>query len=97
MIKNASFFISNDSGLMHTAAAFQIPQIAIFGSTTPELGFSPINPNATVVENEGLKCRPCSHIGRSSCPKKHFKCMLEVTPQRVFELFRKMVEANNLL
>ncbi len=82
-IQNARLFISNDSGLMHAAAAFQVPQIAIFGSTTRELGFFPLNPRAVIAENKGLPCRPCSHIGKAACPKKHFKCMCDVTPETV--------------
>lgn len=92
LIKASPVFISNDSGLMHVAAAYKIPQIAIFGSTTKELGFFPINPNARVVENQYLECRPCTHIGRKSCPKKHFKCMIEITPQRVLGVFKQIVE-----
>ncbi len=84
LIKQARLFIGNDSGLMHAAAAFQTPQIAIFGSTTRELGFFPLNPRAVIVENRGLSCRPCSHIGKSACPKKHFKCMRDVTPEAVW-------------
>ena len=83
-IQQATLFVSNDSGLMHMAAAFRKPQVAIFGSTTRELGFFPLNPEAIVIENEGLSCRPCHHIGRSSCPKSHFRCMRELTPERVF-------------
>lgn len=92
LIKAAPLFISNDSGLMHVAAAVETPQIAIFGSTTPELGFFPINPKAVVLENQNLNCRPCTHIGRKSCPKKHFKCMIEITPQRVLGIVKEMTE-----
>jgi heptosyltransferase-2 len=91
IIQQAPFFISNDSGLMHAAAAFQKPQIAIFGSTVKELGFSPVNPNAILVENHALKCRPCSHIGRTACPLTHFKCMRKVTPERVWEEFQRII------
>jgi heptosyltransferase-2 len=38
----------------------------------------------SVLEVNGLKCRPCSHIGRSYCPKGHFKCMREITPENVY-------------
>ncbi|RMI14569.1 MAG: lipopolysaccharide heptosyltransferase II, partial [Calditrichaeota bacterium] len=86
LMAQAPLFISNDSGLMHVAAAFRRPQIAIFGSTTRELGFFPRNPRAVVVENTGLSCRPCSHIGRASCPKGHFRCMREITPEQVFRV-----------
>jgi len=90
LIKHARLFISNDSGLMHAAAAFQVPQVAIFGSTTRELGFFPLNPRAVVVENRGLSCRPCSHIGRAVCPKKHFKCMRDVTPEAVWKVINSL-------
>lgn len=96
LIKAASVFISNDSGLMHVAAAYQIPQIAIFGSTVRELGFFPINPNSEVIENQGLECRPCTHIGRKSCPKKHFKCMLEITPAKVLDAFKELVRKGKI-
>lgn len=85
VIREGPFFISNDSGLMHAAAAFQKPQIAFFGSTVKELGFFPLNPNAVVLENHSLACRPCSHIGRAACPQKHFKCMREIKPESVLE------------
>lgn len=91
MIREASFFISNDSGLMHAAAAFQKPQIALFGSTVKELGFFPLNPHAKVLENAALSCRPCSHIGRSVCPQKHFKCMLEVKPEAVLDCVMRLM------
>jgi len=74
----------NDSGLMHTAAAMKIPVIAFFGSTVKEFGFSPYKSKSLVMENNNLSCRPCSHIGRNECPKKHFKCMLELSPQLAF-------------
>ncbi|MGH1366889.1 MAG: lipopolysaccharide heptosyltransferase II [Calditrichia bacterium] len=79
LIKQAGLFVSNDSGLMHAAACFGIPQLAIFGSTTLQLGFGPINDRAAILENSDLGCRPCSHIGKSICPKGHFKCMNELT------------------
>lgn len=96
LIKQAPIFISNDSGLMHVAAAYQRPQIAIFGSTTREFGFFPLNPKAVIVENSELRCRPCTHIGRQACPKKHFRCMVDITPGMVFKVFQKMVETYKL-
>jgi heptosyltransferase-2 len=75
----------NDSGLMHTATAVNIPVIAFFGSTVKELGFTPYNSKNLILENNSLSCRPCTHIGRDSCPEKHFKCMEEITPQSAFE------------
>ncbi|GAB4377079.1 MAG: hypothetical protein Kow0042_24250 [Calditrichia bacterium] len=83
LIERAHLVICNDSGLMHIAAAYQKPTIAFFGSTVQEFGFFPANSKAIVLENQNLSCRPCSHIGRSRCPKKHFRCLIEITPQQV--------------
>lgn len=83
-MKMCKAIICNDSGLMHTACAVQIPVVAIFGSTVKEFGFAPYKCNNLILENKSLTCRPCSHIGRSSCPKNHFKCMKELTPQLVY-------------
>jgi lipopolysaccharide heptosyltransferase II len=70
--------VTNDSGLMHLAAAKQRPVVAIFGSTVKEFGFFPYGTKSVVIENNTLDCRPCSHIGRASCPKGHFKCMVDI-------------------
>ncbi len=75
--------ISNDSGLMHLAAARKKKLVAIFGSTVREFGFFPFRSDAAVIENIGLRCRPCSHIGRESCPKGHFKCMMDISVAQV--------------
>jgi ADP-heptose:LPS heptosyltransferase len=84
-IKLCKAVICNDSGLMHTAAAVKIPVIAIFGSTVKEFGFVPFGVKNIILENNSLSCRPCSHIGRDKCPKKHFDCMRKLTPGWVFE------------
>lgn len=84
--------LCNDSGLMHIAAARKKSVVAIFGSTVKELGFFPYRAESTVVENSGLPCRPCSHIGLPSCPKKHFRCMNDITVDRVVDAVRQMME-----
>jgi lipopolysaccharide heptosyltransferase II len=84
-MKCCTVILCNDSGLMHTATAVNIPVIAFFGSTVKEFGFTPYNSKNLILENNSLSCRPCTHIGRDSCPKKHFKCMEEITPQLAFE------------
>jgi len=64
---------------MHIAAAFEVPQIALFGPTHPKLGFAPLNPNAEVLTLD-LDCSPCTLHGNSRCPKDHFKCMKDLSP-----------------
>lgn len=83
-MKMCRAIVCNDSGLMHAACGVKVPVIAIFGSTVKEFGFVPYRSKNLILENKSLSCRPCSHIGRSSCPKHHFKCMKEITPQLVF-------------
>lgn len=77
--------ISNDSGLMHMATAVNTPVVAIFGSSVKELGFFPYRGKSIVLENMELNCRPCSHIGREDCPQDHFKCMREISPEKVYD------------
>lgn len=84
-MKSCKLIICNDSGLMHAAGAVDVPIIAIFGSTVKEFGFFPFKSRSLVLENNFLSCRPCSHIGRKSCPKKHFQCMKNISPGLVYE------------
>jgi len=82
---------TNDSGLMHLASAVGIPVLTFFGSTVKEFGFFPYNAKSIVLENKNLSCRPCTHIGRKSCPKIHFKCMLEIKPELAYSSLTKLV------
>ena len=82
-ISTADVFITTDSGPLHIGVALNVPTIAIFGSTTKELGFYPSFNNVKVVEYIGLKCRPCHIHGQNSCPKKHFKCMMDIGVEEI--------------
>ena len=75
---NSELVICNDSGILHFAEALRKKVIAIFGCTVKEFGFYPQLEDSRVLEVKGLKCRPCTHIGKDKCPKKHFKCMNEI-------------------
>ncbi len=83
LIDESDLFVTNDTGLMHIAAARKVPTIAIFGSSVGELGFAHSNKNFKIIE-EKMWCRPCSHIGRNRCPLLHFNCMKKIKPLRVF-------------
>lgn len=82
LIAGARGMASNDSGLMHVAAAFGIPQAAVFGSTSPE-HTPPLNPNARVLwlrEELGLACMPCFE---RTCRFGHTRCLTGVPAERV--------------
>ena len=88
-----SLAITNDSGLMHLAQAVGTPVVAVFGPTVREFGFFPRGPQATVAENIGLYCRPCTAIGLDHCPEKHFRCMREIAPTAVIEKIEVLVNS----
>ena len=83
--------VTNDSGLMHIAAAMQKRSVAVFGSTVEEFGFFPPKMTSLVVEQKGLRCRPCSHIGRNVCPEEHFRCMLDTDVETVWLAVSEML------
>lgn len=91
-MKMCKAVVCNDSGLMHTASAMNVPVAAIFGSTVKEFGFFPYKVKNVILENNSLSCRPCSHIGREDCPKKHFKCMNDLTPDQVLENITQLLK-----
>jgi len=87
LVKNARLVISNDTGLMHIAAAFHKKILSVWGNTSPELGMYPYLPGegSEILEVKGLSCRPCSKLGYSECPKKHFRCMNDIPEDRIID------------
>ncbi len=77
VLRQSKLVITNDTGLMHIAAAFKMKIISVWGNTIPEFGMSPYmaHPDSRIFEIKDLSCRPCSKIGYKECPKKHFRCM----------------------
>ncbi len=89
IIKDSVAVLTNDTGLMHIAAAFKKPVVSVWGNTVPQFGMYPYIPQfperVSIIENKDLSCRPCSKIGFDRCPKKHFKCMLDLDEKKIAE------------
>lgn len=79
VIKHSLRLYTNDTGLMHIAAALKKTIISFWGNTIPAFGMYPYYGKYTIessiIENNNLSCRPCSKIGFNHCPKGHFRCM----------------------
>jgi len=78
LIAAATAVVSNDSGLMHVAAALGRPVAGLYGATSPD--FTPPLGADAVILYEDLPCRPC---GKRVCPLGHFKCLNDLAPERV--------------
>jgi heptosyltransferase-2 len=78
-IGGCSLFVTNDSGPMHVAAAYQVPTAAIFGPTKYKETSQWKNEKSTIVRHE-MKCSPCM---KRECPLGHHECMTTITAQEV--------------
>jgi len=83
VLESSDGALCNDTGLMHMASAFGKKLFVLFGSSVPAFGFLPYRAPFELFEVHGLRCRPCSHIGRDSCPEGHFRCMNDVKAEAV--------------
>ncbi len=88
IIKKAKVVITPDTGMMHIAAALNKRIISIWGGTDKRLGYTPYHSSASsvIIENSSLTCRPCHRYGRDKCPKGHFKCMNDLSMQKVLDI-----------
>lgn len=101
LIRRAKLVISNDTGLMHIAAAFRRPVISLWGNTVPSFGMTPyygdtLIPPKGPVENSQLQipklwCRPCTRNGYNKCPLGHFNCMEKITASELLERTRQRI------
>jgi ADP-heptose:LPS heptosyltransferase len=87
VVRQAAKVLTHDTGLMHIAAAFRKEIVSVWGNTVPKFGMYPFYPTGedlnTSIEVSGLSCRPCSKIGFDRCPQGHFRCMNDISAERV--------------
>lgn len=95
LVQQAALVFTNDTGLMHIAAAFKRPVISIWGNTIPQFGMYPYMGDKQVtnvrMEVPDLPCRPCSKLGFDACPRGHFKCMNLIDEKEIVARFERAI------
>ncbi len=86
LMQKAVMNYTNDSAPLHFASAMNAPVTAIFCSTVPGFGYTPLSDISYIVETQlHLKCRPCGLHGFKTCPLGHFACAKSITNEQVME------------
>jgi heptosyltransferase-2 len=86
LIARADAVVSNDSGLLHIASAFNRPVVALYGPTDPN--YAPPFSDMAKSIFLSLSCAPCR---QRECPLQHHKCMRDMVPEQVWEALRPML------
>lgn len=91
LIAGVDILVTNDSGLMHVASAFDLPVVALYGPT--DYRHTPPFSSQSYIMSLDLDCAPCQ---KRECPLGHHKCMEELMPKTIFETIKAIVHKNNL-
>ncbi len=84
LMQKAKMNYANDSGPVHLASAVNAPMAAVYCSTIPGFGFTPLSTVSFSFEtNKKLACRPCGIHGHKVCPEKHFSCAQTIDAKQI--------------
>lgn len=97
ILAKARLVVTNDSAGQHLAALVQAPTVSIFGPTVLDFGFRPWNTRASVVERQGLACRPCGKHGHQKCPIGTHECMKSIQSKEVLERIDQVLKPDQSL
>ena len=89
LLAKTTLAVTNDSGLMHIAAAVGVPLISIYGSTSPDFN-PPLTEHSSVVW-KAIECSPCY---QRKCRYKHYRCMNEILPLEVLNAAQQLEKIN---
>lgn len=92
LLSVADAVVSNDSGLMHVAAALGRPLVAVYGSTSAE--FTPPLGDQVAVESIPVECGPCF---KRECPHGHLKCLEDLSPDQVLLGLERTLQQQKLV
>lgn len=92
LMQHTKLVLANDSAPLHLASATNAPVCAVFCSTVPAFGFTPLSERSFIIETEEkLDCRPCGLHGYKSCPKGHFECAESIRTEQILETVEKIM------
>jgi heptosyltransferase-2 len=91
VIEKVKALLTNDSATTHVGMAANAKTITIYCSTVPSIGFYPYNDGSTWISKDDLPCKPCGIHGRRNCPKKHFKCGIELLPESIISKMESVI------
>ena len=91
LLKRTSLLICNDSAPTHLGICADIPVLAIYCSTSPQLGFYPYNSKSEYISYDNLYCKPCGIHGFNHCPTGTFDCAKLLLPEFVIQKAEKLL------
>ncbi|WP_291728900.1 glycosyltransferase family 9 protein [Bernardetia sp.] len=93
LMQHTKLVLANDSAPLHLASSVNAPVCAVFCSTVPAFGFTPLSDTSFIIETEKkLDCRPCGLHGYKSCPKGHFECAESIKTEQILRVVEKILD-----